>query len=270
MAIQTIIEKASGSYFTPALAVLVYDDTESAITAAQAIDAAETVAPSDWFGIEQDGDPQFEELAQHAYRVTIRYGTQGLGYIISSERGNHNANAEILRDLAWAEPIARFPAGAVDFKGMIINGGERLGADVPPGTESTGKSVQLNIVQFTPEVLRMCTLWARAGVVNNAECAGYAAGELQFVTFRAQQDTATTYQCYFGWSGEPNQQNLTIGDVSGISKQGHDFIYFNTRKYPDRNNATLGRVATSAHVVRPRLRVDLNLLPVTPDPISST
>lgn len=268
MAIQTILEKITGSVSAPQLPVLVYDDGQAAITATQAINAALTAAPMTAFGYDQDGDPGVEELVSYAYRITVRYGNQGIGVFISSERGNHNANAETLRDMVWAQPIARFPANAVNFNGTIVSGGERLGADIAPGVESTGKSIQLNIVQFTPTVLRLCTLWARMGVVNSSPCSGYAAGELQFVTFRAQQDTQTTYQCYFGWSGKPNINGITVGDVSNISFQGHDYVYFNTRKFPDRNGATLGRVATSAHVVRPWTRGDLNQLPVTPDPIA--
>jgi hypothetical protein len=268
MAIQTIPEKLSGSQSTPQLPVLVYDDAMAAITAQQAIDAAQAAAPLSAFDADQTDDPEIEQLADHAYRITIKYGIQGIGLFISSERGNHNANAEQLRDIVWATPIARFPPDAVDFKGTILSGGERLGADIAPGTESTGKSVQLNIVEFTPAVLRMCTLWARAGMVNSLECSGYNPGELQFVTFRAQQDTATTYQCYFGWSGKPNVENQSTGDVTGISYHGHDHLYYNTRKVPDRNDVALGRVASSAHVVRPWPRDNLNLLPVTPDPIA--
>lgn len=268
MAIVTYVEKLTGTLSAPELPILVVDDTGDTLELGDAINAASSAAPIDIFGLEQTDDPSVTQESLSAWRITIKYGQIPIGIIAGTERGNHNANAETLENLVWAQPIERFPPNAVDFKGTIVTGGESLGASIRPGIESTGKSVRLNIVQFTPAVLRMCTIWARAGVVNSSPCAGYATGELQFVTFRAQQDTQTTYQCYFGWSGKPNVSGLTVGDVSGISHAGHDHVYFNTRKFPDRNNATLGRVATSAHVVRPWTRANLNDLPVTPDPIA--
>ena len=192
MAVQAIIENSTGSRSSPQLPVFVYDDAQATVSKEEAVAVAENLAPQNFFENSQDGDPGFEQLADHAWRITIRYSPAEIFLVISKRRGNHNAVAETLRNQIWAPPVARFPATAPDLQGTLLIGGLRLGADIPPGVESTGVATQMNIVQLTPNLLKLLTLWTRAGVVNSAPIRGYAAGELQLVTFRAQQDTQTT------------------------------------------------------------------------------
>ena len=267
MAVQTILEKGSGDTNSFTLPVYVYDDVGATLTMANAILAAEAAAPSQVIGIYQDGVPSVDQVKESVWRVQVRYSVGDAAKVFGTERDDYSAQAETLH-VMYAPQVARFAGTAPDFAGMIQPGGRELGATIPPGAQNLGKSLRMNIALFTPGYRKSLINLVRAGAVNSTAIAGYAAGELQLVSLSAQQDGQVTYQVRLGWSYKPNVSGTTYGAVSGVSHQGHDFVWVLPEKKTDRNNNTLYEIPQFVYVNRPRITGDLSVVGVTPPPIA--
>lgn len=71
---------------------------------------------------------------------------------------------------------------------------------------------------------------------NNATFRGFAAGEVLFTHASGSQSTDGDPEITFNFIGSPNLTGLTIGDIAGISKKGHEYLWVYSAPKPDVSN----------------------------------
>lgn len=79
------------------------------------------------------------------------------------------------------------------------------------------------------------TVFYLTGRVNNASFKGFAAGECLFEGARGLQRGNGDCEVTFNYSGSPNLTGLTVGDITGIDKEGHHYLWV---RYQDFNDSS--------------------------------
>jgi hypothetical protein len=94
------------------------------------------------------------------------------------------------------------------------------------------------------QVLYECT-----GKVNDAAFLCFAAGEVLFLGATGEliaEDPVLT----FSFEISPNVSSMTIGDITGINKQGHDYIWFNFKQEQDASTGLKVSKPRAAYVAK--------------------
>lgn len=107
--------------------------------------------------------------------------------------------------------------------------------------------------------LNQSVIFALTGRVNSQFFKGFAPGECLFLGARAarrgaEEDWEVTYQ----FACLPNESSLSVGNITGITKRGWDYLWV---RYGDKHDDTTNRktrVALSAHVEQVHAYADLN------------
>ncbi len=69
------------------------------------------------------------------------------------------------------------------------------------------------------------TLKALTGKVNNASFKGFAAGEVLFLGARGSRRSDSDWRVDFLFSISENTTGRTVGDITGIDKKGHEYLW---------------------------------------------
>ncbi|MCP4248093.1 MAG: hypothetical protein GY778_13685 [bacterium] len=86
--------------------------------------------------------------------------------------------------------------------------------------------------------------------MNDAAFKGLAAGECKFFGARGNIRGSEDYEIEFVFGGNPNQTNLSVGTIGGISKLGWDFLWVEYGETVDATAKAPVRFAKAAHVER--------------------
>jgi hypothetical protein len=152
----------------------------------------------------------------------------------------------------------RFPPAAPDQKGAIGVDGEKVaGVDVVTPMLSWTESYDVPSTYVTAAYIK--TLAELTGTVNNAAFKSFAAGEVLFVGCSGSQewdeekgDGPWNLSYKFTASGNCGEGGtypaLKLGDVSGIQKDGHDFLWITYEPKADATTASLLRVPKYVYV----------------------
>lgn len=124
-------------------------------------------------------------------------------------------------------------------------------------TEYLGASV----IAYSKLVARL------TGSVNDAPMFGgeFAAGELLFIGASGEL-IAENPQLTFNFLASENVSALTIGEITGINKKGHEFMWFDFRQAKDGTTNRNTSLARAAYVGRVYGEADLTLLEIGTDP----
>lgn len=127
----------------------------------------------------------------------------------------------------WSRGTTRYaPSGetAANFKGAINFDGENVN-----GCEITIPSLKFSIRKRQPAATITAAyvklLADMTGSVNAAQFGPYAAGELLFLGASGQEGTETDPEVTYNFAASPNVTGLSIGDITGISKKGHQYLW---------------------------------------------
>jgi hypothetical protein len=69
------------------------------------------------------------------------------------------------------------------------------------------------------------TLYELTGTVNNATFQGFAAGTVLFLGAKATQGTNSDPEVTFSFLASPNVTGLAVGNITGITKGGHQYLW---------------------------------------------
>ena len=69
------------------------------------------------------------------------------------------------------------------------------------------------------------TLFYLTGKVNNAAFRGFAAGEVLFLGASGSKRGEEDWEITFKFAASPNVTNLTIGEITGVSKKGWEYLW---------------------------------------------
>lgn len=179
---------------------------------------------------------------------TIRYRTTG-------------QSARVIQsyDTVYADALVGNPP---DFGGLIgFNGTSVEGVDIPiPGFSF---SVDYRFSAVTQEYLYLCH--QLTGTVNNADCLGFAAGELLFMGIEGEVGLTaggavvmSSSPISFAFEAMPNVTGLQVGAFSVPLKYGWDYLWPRTREDVSENRII--RVTDSIHIERVLRWADHSLL----------
>jgi hypothetical protein len=97
--------------------------------------------------------------------------------------------------------------------------------------------------------------------VNAATWRGFRAGELRLVAVDAQQRDSESWEVTWEFLAEENLQDITIGDIEGVAKLGHEYAWVRHREIVD-DTTDPPRVRTeveSVHIERVYDTIDFNV-----------
>jgi len=120
------------------------------------------------------------------------------------------------------------PAGetAPDFKqaiGVTAEGGDPEGVDIVVPAAKFSAEYRHTLATITTSYQQ--TLEAMTGTVNNATFYGRAAGEVLFLGADWSVGTKADPTVSYHFVRMPNLSSQTIGDITGISKKGHEYLW---------------------------------------------
>ena len=76
-------------------------------------------------------------------------------------------------------------------------------------------------------------LFALTGTINDATFKGLAAGECLFLGASGTKRGVDAWSITFNFAGSPNTASQTIGDITGISKNGWDYLWVRYADFVD-------------------------------------
>ena len=197
-------------------------------------------------------DVEVVPRSKFIYHVRVPYGPRE--NTAGSLTWGSSCTAGTVHIQAGISHVARFPAGAIDRKGLInVDGDEVLGADIVI-------PVSQRWIEFTHPM--GVVTWAFAnrmddlvGCVNSTPFMGRAAGEVLFLGYNAEDGSNKEATVRFDVAISKNRAGFQIGDIAGITKAGHDLIWMSYVK--NAGGAQPGRKVTAVYVERVYERINL-------------
>jgi len=118
------------------------------------------------------------------------------------------------------------PAGmtANNHKQAInVSDGKASGTDITVPKASFTRTVCLGAATVTASYQR--TVMRLVGTMANATFDGWSVGEVLLTGVSGQQRSPADWVVTFRWAVSENVTNQTIGDITGISKRGWDYLW---------------------------------------------
>jgi len=79
-------------------------------------------------------------------------------------------------------------------------------------------------------------LFAATGKTNNATFKGFATGEVLFLGASGSKRGNDSWEITFNFAASPNETGLEIGDITGIAKDGWEYVWVRFEKDTDQNS----------------------------------
>lgn len=190
-------------------------------------------------------DVQISAVASDQWDITVPYSWQNrVTYDLDFDTTGGTIHIQASRETVGAYGGA---ANVNDYKGMI-----GVHADQVDGVDVVIPALKLS-VKFQHQVGalnidRIKALARMTGKVNSDPFLTFAAGEVLFLGCTGSQGTATPTNVAYQFACSENAQGLTIGQIAGIAKKGHEYVWI--RYKPEVVNGAAVMQAQSAYVER--------------------
>lgn len=114
---------------------------------------------------------------------------------------------------------------APDFKSAIgvKDGKEVEGVEI--GIPGLKFSIRKRMPRLSITLDYVITLHNMTFTKNDAAFMGFAAGELLFIGATGQEGTESDPEITFNFIASPNEDSLTVGEITGVVKPGHDYLW---------------------------------------------
>jgi hypothetical protein len=208
--------------------------------------------------------PFFDGLPRWEVRCDYQGGLLWYGTVTYKTPPNNNTNGsqgwDYESDIGGAsekiyQSIAtrRYPSSAVDYGGAI--GVKRShddidieGADIYVPTKSFSIKGQVDPTYFSADYEAAIFLVA-ANPVNSTAFLGYQAGELLFRGSTGSYKAGADYgERTWKFDASPNRQNLSVGSVSGITKNGWELVDVDYKTVKDDDKKILKKTVSGVYV----------------------
>lgn len=154
---------------------------------------------------------------------------------------------------------------APDFKGaigVVKEKGESKVEGVDVGVSSLKFSIRKRMPLATITLDYVRTLKALCFRKNTAAFLGFPAGELLFIGASGQEGTDTDPEVTFNFIASDNVDALTIGDITGIAKSGHDYLWVYFEDIEDATAEMTVKQPKAAYVEQVYYEGDFSLLEI--------
>lgn len=213
-------------------------------------------APSTYRGLIPDWlASRVEPLVSGVWRVSVPYKA-----LESQEPPETNDNVfsfeiagstqKITQSLETVNRYARPTKTAPNFRGAI-----GVTKDSVEGTDIFIPSYTWNETVYQPwnvvnETYRKM-VFSICGTTNNAGFRGFEAGEVLFLGASGTiRQSEVDWEVNYRFVASPNITGLTIGDIEGIEKKGHEYLWVRFEDEEDDDAKTLVKVPSSVHIER--------------------
>ena len=132
------------------------------------------------------------------------------------------------------------PAGQVppDFRGAIgVTDNSVEGVDIQVPVYNFNETHYLSDHLVTPAYKK--TLFLLTGTVNRQPFKGFAPGEVLFQGASGSKRGVEQWEVTFRFAASPNVSGLVLGDIGGIGKAGHDYLWV---RYAEDEDAAANRL----------------------------
>jgi len=188
---------------------------------------------SGWFFLPRD-TVTVQPVGDLLWEGIVRYGpvpqTQESVFSFDTGGGTQHITHSLATVARYAPPGKTAP----DFKGAIgVTADSVEGVDITvPVNYQFSETHYLADMLVTPAY--KATLFGLTGKVNSAGFKGFAAGEVLFVGAAGSKRGSGDWEITYRFAASPNVTGLTIGDITGISKKGWDYLWV---RYADAEDA---------------------------------
>lgn len=170
---------------------------------------------------------EIEPIAPGLWLGTVRYGSKENTRPETGESSfsfdTGGGTQHITQSL---ETVASYRAGgtAPDFGGAIGVSVENVeGVDITVPVYSFSETHFLPESQVTNPYKGV--IFALTGKVNSTAFRGFAAGECLFLGAAGSRRGEEDWELTFRFSASPNRTGLTVGEITGISKKGWEYMW---------------------------------------------
>ncbi|HOK95553.1 MAG TPA: hypothetical protein PK052_04910 [Anaerohalosphaeraceae bacterium] len=190
----------------------------------------EPIAETLWLGFVRYGYQTIQQTGSTVYQFDTGGGTQ-----------------HITQSLATVSRYGRPGFTAPNFFGAIgVTGGSVDGVDITVPVYSFSEVIYMDDSDVTDAY--KATLFALTGRVNNAAWRNYAAGEVLFLGASGSKRGSDDWELSFRFAASPNMTGLTIGDITGIAKQGWHYLWVQYIDQEDTTAKSLVKRPLSVHI----------------------
>ena len=190
------------------------------------------IGPLLWDGSVRYGERKRPETGDSSFSFDTGGGTQHI--------------TQSLETLGSYAPPGKTPP---DFQGAIGATGESVeGVDVTVPVYNFSETHYVAAESVTGAY--KATLFALTGRVNVAPFRGFAAGEVLFLGASGSKRGEEDWEITFRFAASPNATGITVGEITGISKRGWDYLWVRYQDAEDSTAKALVKRPVAAYVER--------------------
>lgn len=201
------------------------------------------------------------QVANQLYDGTVTYGPVGDATTPDELAFDTTGGQQhVTQALATSGRYAKAGETAPNFQGAI-----NVTPQAVEGVDITTPALKFTIVQRVAgpvSLAQIATLVGLTGAVNSLPWNGFAAGEVLFLGATGQARTRGDVEITYQFAAYPNVADMTIGDITGITKKGWDYLWVRYKDDTDDVAKALVKVPQSVHVEQVYPYADLNTLGV--------
>ncbi|MGD9691052.1 MAG: hypothetical protein AB7K52_15445 [Phycisphaerales bacterium] len=218
--------------------------------------AAETTSPATY-----DGQPRqstsVEPVGDELWEAVVRYGKAQGGSlpepgesIFSFDTGGGTQHITQSKDTVSSHaPSGSSPPDFGGAIGVTADGVE--GVDITVPVFQFSETHYFTNDQVTPSYKG--TLFTLTGKVNSGAFKGFQAGEVLFLGAsgaRRGTDPDDDWEITFRFAASPNASGISVGDISGISKKGWEYLWVRYADQEDTGSHAIVKRPVAAYVER--------------------
>jgi hypothetical protein len=190
----------------------------------------EPVTETIWLGFARYGHQSVQDTGEAVYQFDTGGGSQ-----------------HITQSLGTVRRYARPGTMAGNFRGAI-----GVTADSVEGVDITVPVYSFSEVHYKNNGFvddnYKATLFELTGTVNSRNFKKFAAGEVLFLGASGTKRGADDWELVYRFSASPNTSGMVIGDISGVSKGGWEYLWVQYVDAEDSNAQTLIKQPISVHI----------------------
>lgn len=168
------------------------------------------------------------ELGGELWEADVQYGTAERGEPGSVEWSLEIGGGGSQHITQSLETIQRYPAGARNFHGALLVRGQNGdlqadGIDIDVTRFAWSETHHFEYSQVGIDYLD--TLFSLRGKVNDADWRIFSKGEVRFMGVSGSGKGEYTFPLTFQFEASPNATGLTVGDITGVDKEGWQYLW---------------------------------------------
>ena len=190
-----------------------------------------------------------ERIAEDTWEGTVRYGEAPTAGDSSFSFDTGGGSQHLTQSLGTIGSYAAPGRTAPNFRGAI-----GVTPDAVEGIDVTVPVYHFSETHVVPNAAvtggYKAGLFFLTGRVNGASFKGFAAGEVLFLGASGSKRGADDWEISFKFAASPNATGLSVGDITGITKAGWDYLWVRYEDAEDPAAKALVKRPVAAYVER--------------------